>query len=193
MSTVNEHGEDLGHGVYVSPGLGSELTVTSPRLDLGWREAHGQVPGTAVLWRGRSFEVVGRSEVGRGDRWTLRRWDEASAMRGVFTLEPESVQEIADQAASESRGARTRKSTVLLLPLLGLAPAGLQKHWADGWGLNAERATQISAICEILVGSLGIIQVAVSAFGGETFVPTWLAYLGVVLFASLWWRPMASR
>jgi len=181
---AHEHGEDLGHGVYVSPGLGSELTVTSPRLDLGWREAHGQVPGTAVLWRGRSFEVVGRSEVGRGDRWTLRRWDEASAMRGVFTLEPESVQEIADQAASESRGARTRKSTVLLLPLLGLAPAGLQKHWADGWGLNAERATQISAICEILVGSLGIIQVAVSAFGGETFVPTWLAYLGVVLFAS---------
>ena len=184
MCMTLEHGEDLRHGVYVSPGLGSELTVTSPRLDLGWRAAEGQAPGTAVLWREHSYEVVGRAEVGRGARWTLRRWDEASAMRGVFKLERSSVKEIADQAAAEARGARTRKSTVLLLPLLGLAPAGLQKHWADGWGLNAERATQISAICEILVGSVGIIQVAASAFGGETFMPTWLAYLGVVLFAS---------
>ena len=87
MCMTHEHGEDLGHGVYVSPGLGSELTVTSPRLDLGWRAAEGQVPGTAVLWREHSYEVVGRAEVGRGARWALRRWDEASAMRGVFKLE----------------------------------------------------------------------------------------------------------
>jgi len=105
-------------------------------------------------------------------------------MRGVFMLERESVQEIAEQAAAESRSDRTRRSTVLLLPFLGLAPSGLQKHWADGWGLNAERATLVSAVCELLVGSLGIIQVAASAFGGETFMPTWLAYPGVVLFAS---------
>ncbi|MDH3814691.1 MAG: hypothetical protein OEV48_09400 [Acidobacteriota bacterium] len=184
MGMTHEQGEYLGHGVYVIPGLGSELTVSSRRLDLGWREARGQVPGTAVVWREGSFEVVARSEVGRGDRWTLRGWDEASAMRVVFTLTRESIREIADQAASETRGARTRKSTVLLLPLLGLAPSELQKRWADGWGLNAERATQISAVSESLVGSLGIIQVAASAFGGETFMPIWLAYLGVFLFAS---------
>jgi hypothetical protein len=142
------------------------------------------VPGTAVLWGERSYEVVGRAEVRRGARWTLRRWDEVSAMRGVFKLERESIQEIADQTAAEVRGARTRKSTVLLLPLLGLAPAGLQKHWAGGWGLNAERATQISAICEILVGAVGIVQIAANAFGGEAFIPSWLAYPGVVLFAS---------
>jgi hypothetical protein len=179
-----ERGEDLGHGVYVSPGIDGELTVTSPRLDLGWRAAHGQVPGTAVLWGERSYEVAGRAEVGRGDRWTLRRWDEAAAMRGVFKLERESILEIADQAAAEIRGARTRKSTALMLPVLGLAPARLQKKWTDDWGLNSERATQISAICEILFGAVGIIQVAASAFGGEAFIPSWLAYLGVVLFAS---------
>jgi hypothetical protein len=179
-----KQGEDLGHGVYVSPGLGNELTVTSPRLVLGWRAAEGQVPGTAVLWKERSYEVVGREEVGRGARWTLRGWDEASAMRGVFNLRREAVQEIADQAAAATRGSRTRKSTALLLPLLGFAPAGFQKHWAASWGLNAERATQTSAICEMLFGAVGIIQVAASAFGGETFMPTWLAYLGVVLFAS---------
>jgi hypothetical protein len=179
-----EGGEDLGHGVYASPESDGKLSVISPRLDLGWQVAEGQVPGTAVLWRERSYEVVGRAEVGRGARWAMRLWDGASAMRGVFKLEREAVQEIADRAAADARGARTRKSTVLLLPLLGLAPARLQKHWVDGWGLNAERATQISAICELMVGSLGIIQVASSAFGGEPFIPTWVAYLGVVLFAS---------
>lgn len=177
-------GEDLGHGVFVSPGLGSELTVTSPRLALEWREATGQVPGTAVMWRERSYEVVGRTKVGRGARWTLQPWDETAAMRGVFKLECKSVQNIADQAAAAVRSMRTRKSTALLLPLLGLAPARLQKKWADDWGLNPERATQVSAICEILFGALGIIQVAARAFGGETFMPAWLAYFGVVLFAS---------
>jgi hypothetical protein len=184
MRMTHEHGEDFGHGVYASPGPDGELTVTSPRLDLGWHAAKGQVPGTAVLWREHSYEVVGGAKVGRGARWTLQRWDRASAMRGVFKLEREAVRVIADQAAAEARGVRTRKSTVLLLPLLGLAPAGLQKHWADKWGLNAERATQISAICEMLVGSVGIIQVAASAFGGDTLLPTWLACFGVVLFAS---------
>jgi hypothetical protein len=106
-------------------------------------------------------------------------------MRSVFPLERESIREIVDQVAAEARGARTRKLTVLLLPLLGLTPSGLQKRWADGWGLNAERATQISAVCEILFGSVGIIQVAASPFGGEKFImPTWLAYLGVFLFAT---------
>jgi len=183
MGMTHEQGEDLGHGVFVSPGLGAELTVTSPRLGLEWREAIGQVPGTAVIWRERSYEVVGRTEIGRGARWTLRPWDEAAAMRGVFNLECESIQEIADRVAAAVRSTRTRRSTALLLPLLGLAPARMQKMWADDWGLNPERATQISAIFEILFGALGIIQVAAMAFG-ETFMPTWLAYLGVVLFAS---------
>jgi hypothetical protein len=53
-------------------------------------------------------------------------------MRGVFKLEREAVQEIADRAATDARGARTRRSTSLLLPLFGLAPARLQKHWVDG-------------------------------------------------------------
>jgi hypothetical protein len=179
-----EHGEDFGHGVYASPGPDGELTVTSPRLDLGWHAAKGQVPGTAVLWGEHAYEVVGGAKIGRGARWTLRPWDRASAMRGVFKLEHEAIRVIADQAAAEAQGVRTRKSTVLLLPLLGLAPARLQKHWADEWGLNTERATQISAVCEMLVGSVGIIQVAASAFGADTVMPTWLAYFGVVLFAS---------
>lgn len=179
-----ERGEDLGRGVYVSPGTDGEVSVVSPRLDLGWRAADGQVPGTSVLWREKPYEVVGRAGVAQGARWTLQVWRETSAMRGVFRLDRESIREIADRAEAEARGRRTRKSTVLLLPLIGLAPAKLQKKWADDWGLNAERATQISAVCEVLFGALGIIQVAANAFGGELFMPIWLAYPGVLIFAS---------
>ena len=75
MGMTHEQGEYLGHGVYVIPGLGSELTVSSRRLDLGWREARGQVPGIAVLWREGSFEVMTRSEDGRGDRWSKLEQD----------------------------------------------------------------------------------------------------------------------
>jgi hypothetical protein len=65
-------GEDLGHGVFVSPSPGGELIVTSPRLDLGWRVAMGQTPGIAVLWREHFYEVIGRLPAGDGDRWVLR-------------------------------------------------------------------------------------------------------------------------
>jgi len=35
----------------------------------------------------------------------------------------------------------------------------------------------------MLLGAVGIIQVAANAFGGEPFMPFWLAYPGVLLFA----------
>ena len=180
----SEHGEDLGHGVFSSPATGDELIVTSRFLDLGWRVAEGTMPGTAVVWRDLPFEVVSRFEVGRGERWVLRRWDGGVAMRGVFKLDAERVREIAERADAETRGRRIRRSTRLFLPLLGLAPAGLQKHWADEWGFNSERATQLSAILEMLAGGLGIIQIAAAAFGGEFFMPPVLAFPGPLLFAS---------
>ncbi|MEJ2581652.1 MAG: hypothetical protein P8127_08450 [Acidobacteriota bacterium] len=51
----------------------------------------------------------------KGERWSLRRWEEANAMRTVFKLERVSIQAVAEE----------------------------QKKWADEWGFPAERATQI--------------------------------------------------
>jgi hypothetical protein len=178
-----EHGEDLGHGVYVSPSTGDELIVSCPRFDLGWRAAQGKTPGTAVVWRGQPFEVADRFVAGQGERWVLRRWDQTTAMRGVFSLDAENIRELAERSVAEARGRRVRGLTHLLLPILGLAPARLQKHWADGWGFNAERATKFSAVFEMLAGALGIVQIAAAAFGGDFFMPLVLAYLGPLLFA----------
>ena len=175
-------GEDLGHGVYASPGTGGELTVTSPRLDLPWHTAEGQVPGTAVLWGGHSYEVVGRTDAGSGARWTLRRWDEPTAMRNVFNLDHESVRDLAAKSETEARNRHTRVWATLLLPVLGFAPAALQKEWANEWGFAADRATLVSAIIEMLVGAAGTIQLAAAAFGADFFIPPLLAVPGPFLF-----------
>jgi hypothetical protein len=175
-------GEELGHGVYASPGAGGELTVTSPRLDLPWRAAEGQVPGTAVLWGGHSYEVVGRTEAGSGARWTLRRWDQPTAMRNVFRLDRESVHHVSERAETELRNRRARVGTLFLLPILGFAPAAIQKKWANEWGFAADRATTISAILEILAGGAGTIQLAATAFGADFFIPPLLAVPGPLLF-----------
>jgi hypothetical protein len=159
------------------------LIVSSPRFDLGWRAVEGKTPGTAVVWRGQPFEVADRFEAGQGERWVLRRWDQTTAMRGVFKLDAESIREIAERSVAEARGRQVRRLTHLLLPVLGLAPARLQKHWADEWGFNGERATKLSAVFEMLVGALGIVQIAAAAFGGDFFMPPVLAYPGPLLFA----------
>jgi hypothetical protein len=178
-----DHGEGLGHGVFASPSTGGELIVTSTRHDLGWRPAEGKTPGTAVMWQGRPYEVVDRFEAGQGERWVLRGWNEATAMRRVFKLDADSVSEIAERSVSEVRGKRVRRSTFLLVPLLGLAPARVQKQWADEWAFNAGRATVVSAMLEMLVGAMGIVQLAAAAFGGEFFMPRVLALPGPLLFA----------
>lgn len=156
--------------------------MTSPRLDLPWRIAEGQVPGTAVLWSGHSYEVVGRIDAGSGARWTLRRWDEPTAMRNVFNLDHESVRDIAAKAAIEVRNRRARVWTVFLLPILGFAPAALQKKWGNEWGFAADRATLISAVIEMLAGAAGTVQLAAAAFGADFFIPPLLAFPGPVLF-----------
>jgi len=104
-------------------------------------------------------------------------------MRGVFKLDADGIHRIAERSVADARGLRIRRSTHFLLPFLGLAPARLQKHWADEWGFNAERATQVSAIFEMLAGGLGIVQIAAAAFGGDLFMPLVLAYPGPFLFA----------
>ena len=173
-------GEDLGHGVFVSPLPGGELIVTSPRLDLGLRVATGQTPGTAVLWRDHFYEVIGRAAAGAGDRWVLHFWEEASAMRGVVRLDAETVSVLREQADTQRRRQRMRVWTMPLQPLLGLAPARLQKRWAENWNFPAESATWLSTFAEILVGSMGFIQALALAFGGDWFLPAWLHWAAVV-------------
>ncbi len=177
-------GEDLGFGVRVSRGSDGQLHVFSPRLKLPWRVGEGLAPGTAVLWGGRPFEVVDRVATRKGERWSLCRWEEPKAMRTVFKLERASIQAVGEEEELESRKLRKRAMTLLLLPLLGLAPADLQKKWANEWGFPAERATQISAVLELAAGAAGTVQIILMAVGGGMFMPLILALPGPIFLIS---------
>jgi hypothetical protein len=174
------HGEDLGSGVYASPAPDGRLVVTSPRLDLGWRVAEGRVPGTAVMWHDQAFEVETRSILGKGHRWTLRRWGDAGTMRDVVPLDSRAVAVIAEAAESARRGMRYRAAALLLLPILGLAPAAVQERWHSEWLYPAELATWVSSALELLGGAAGVAQGVILAFGGQWFLPTPLRFLAIV-------------
>jgi hypothetical protein len=105
-------------------------------------------------------------------------------MRNVFRLDSESVQNEADKAAGEKQNQRFRGWTLLVLPVLGFAPAALQKKWANEWGFAAAGATMVSAGLEMLVGAAGTVQMIAAAFGSEFFMPWALAFPGPLLFAS---------
>lgn len=174
------HGEDLGNGVYVSQAENGQLVVTSPRLDLGWRPARGRVPGTAVVWHGQPFEVAARVAAGNGHRWDLRPWRDAGAMRDVVRLDVETVGAAAARAVADRRGERYRRGMLPLLPILGLAPAKMQKRWESEWLFPAESATWASTVAELLGGAFGVVQAVALLFDGGWFLPAPLRFMAVV-------------
>jgi hypothetical protein len=175
MSTMG--GRDLGHGVFVSPAERGELVVTSPRLDLKWKTGEGAVRGTTIVWNDQPYEVVSRRAAGAGDQWVLKPWHGEDAMRVVLRLDDEFVNEMASDALAERTGGRNRVATLVLMPILGLAPGSVQRQWQNEWFFPAERATWVSAILELLGGGFGVVQAAALAFGGEWFLPPMLRFL----------------
>lgn len=170
-------GVDLGHGVSVVPGPGGELIVVSRELDLGLRAGEGRSPGTAVIWEDAVYVVASRAPAGRGARWVLLPWTEATAMRDVIKLDGGTVAACARATAETRRRDRGRLWSAPLLPLLGLAPASFQMRWSQRWGFSAAAATISSALVELGVGGLGLVQSVALAVGGDWFVPSWLAWL----------------
>jgi hypothetical protein len=72
-----------------------------------------------------------------------------------------------------------------LTPLLGLAPAPLQRRWQSEWGFAAGVGTALSAMAELAAGALGVVQLILAGLVGHRFLPDWLGWLmvaGPVLF-----------
>ncbi len=175
---------DLGSGVRVWRGDDGEVIVTSPRLRFDWRTAAGGTPGTAVILAAETFEVAEHVPLAAGDRWILQPWGAAETMRVVVRLDAGYVREVEEGAHAEARERWFRTGGSLVLPLLGLAPARLQRRWADRWHFDAGRATRWSAVLEIAWGGLGSIQLLVIMLGGEAFMPLAVAYVAPLVLVS---------
>jgi hypothetical protein len=176
---------DLGHGVRVMPGDGGGIVVLSANLDLGWRPREDDRPGSAVMWEGSGFEVVEREPWRRGARWILEPWRGEDVMRVVLPLDSATVATNARTAQTAIRAAELRPLLWIGSPILGFASASRQRRWRDDYGFPATLATSISAIGEIVVGTLCVIEIVVSMFADEPlfpWIPRMLVPLGLVVF-----------
>ena len=163
--------EDLGHGVEVRPLSSGEIAVVSRGPVLGWQPRAGRAAGTAVRWRDEVWEVVANEGVPEGERWTLVRWPDGEAMRRTVKLDPSAVASLAAAAARERRETHRRAWLLPVLPLLGLAPARLQRRWRDEWGFPAVLATWVSALIELVLWAMMLAQTALCMSGAVRFVP----------------------
>ncbi|MCU0302713.1 MAG: hypothetical protein MUC56_01465 [Thermoanaerobaculales bacterium] len=178
-------GRDLGHGVRVLPGEGGGLVVLSESTDLGWRPREPARAGSAVTWREAVFEVVRREPWRRGARWSLEPWPDSEVMRVVAPLDEATVAAAAEAGRREARATRLRPGAWLAAPLLGFATASWQRRWRDDWGFPAVAATSSSAVLEILLGAVCMIEL-ISSFGAGRslfeWIPRPLVFFGLVLF-----------
>jgi hypothetical protein len=174
----------LGFGVRLVPLIEGSLQVRSAKLELPWVARAGRAPGSAVIWEGNPFEVVGVTRLKSNHVWNLHPWPDQEAMRHVVVLDRRWLEILSWQQRDARMKAQRWWILLALTPILGLAPARLQLRWQSEWGFAAGMGTGISALVEIAAGALGVVQVLASGFGVGWFLPghlRWLAVCGPVL------------
>jgi len=182
---IPEEAVDLGFGVRLVPLTAGALQVRSTELELPWTARSGRTPGSAIIWEGAPFEVVAVARVKSSQVWTLRPWPHQEAMRGVVGLDPRWLETLSSRQRDARREAKRRWVLLPLTPILGLAPAPLQRRWQSDWGFPASVGTCLSALGEIAVGTLGVVQFLAAGFGVGWFLPwylRWTVVVGPVLF-----------
>ena len=134
MASQTSH--DLGHGVRVVPGGADGVVVLSESIELVWRAREPDRPGSAVMWRERSFEVIARERWRNGERWILEPWTGEDVMRMISVLDASTVEERSEDQRAEAEAERLGPWLWLASPFLGFAIARWQLAWRDRWGFR---------------------------------------------------------
>ena len=167
------------------PGDGECFVVLSEAVEFGWRPREEGRPGSAVMLEGESYEVVEHQPWRRGGRWILQPWTGEDVMRVIFSLDEASVARVFEMARASAKAERLGPWMYVLAPILGFAAASWQRRWRDTWGFPATMATWTSAILEMLVGSVCVVELMISGFSGESvfpWLPRPLTYFGLFFF-----------
>lgn len=183
--------DDLGHGVRVDMTSGVGLVVHSETVALPWRPRAGQFVGTAVAWRDGLFESVSVERKEGVERWQLVPWPEGEATRNTDRLDADRMKSLFVEAADLKTSRAMRGVLVVLSPLTGLMPGLVQQRWETTHNFPGARATIISAIAEMCIGTWWALNLG----------PVVLRFFGWMLFAEgmvrLWFaltqdEPMGS-
>ena len=119
----------------------------------GWRPRPPRVPsrpdfpGTAVLYQERWFEIVRMEQATAGARvlYHLRPWDETHAIRAPQELSRAAAERATATHRQELRNKRQGSLAGLLIVLVGLLPADVQKRMELRYGINPAIGSLLSA------------------------------------------------
>ncbi|HTQ81266.1 MAG TPA: hypothetical protein VMM92_14810 [Thermoanaerobaculia bacterium] len=111
-------------------------------------------PGTAILFEGALYEVIGAEAQAVGGEslylYRLRPWTEESPPRQVVSYSVEECQRAARERAEQLRRVRWGRGLSWLSPLVGLLPAVDQRRIERDYNVSATRATLLSSL--VLLG-----------------------------------------
>jgi hypothetical protein len=155
----------------------------------GWRArsdataTSAEHPGTCVRWEDELFEVEDFEPRANGSvTYTLRPWDERHAIRVVATYSPETEAARSAEAHDARRRVAGRTGILLLAPLLGCLPGGVQERLENEYNVKASWMSLASALPLFLFGAFCIIAVRAAALGGPVPLPMPVLVLGQYLF-----------
>jgi hypothetical protein len=138
-----------------------DAIILSSRLSKGWTAGNGRIPGTAVLWEERYFEVVAVDDLKQGGfRYVLAPWREQHAMRLTDRYDAQSEALRIEDYRKSLQHDKSRNSANLLGVFTGNLPAVVQEHLARELGILAPRLTFISILATyILVAAIVLVSV----------------------------------
>jgi hypothetical protein len=140
-------------------------------------------PGTAIRIEGELFEIVHAKQSSGQWAYSLEPWDEQLTPRVCVEWGPQAEKEFLD--ASRRERIREKKSALAwtFQVLLGFLPEKHQRRLETTLGLDAGRATYLSAWAEFLVSLAFPVMALLGRLGGEQGAP-WL--FRMVIKLPLW-------
>lgn len=154
----------------------------------GWRARKpatrnsAEIPGTAVRWEEGLFEVVEAVPTPGGEvRYELAAWDERHSARHVQTYDEANEKHRVDGERRDRRRGDHFALVAVLSPLLGHLPSELQQSIENETAFSASRLTLVSAIPLAIFGFFCLLSVLAGVVGAGSFLPSWLALVGLYL------------
>jgi len=144
----------------------------------GWRARRARTrispehPGTAVSWDGELFEVVAARETAAGEaRYSLARWPERHTIRVIETYDDAGEERRRREGLDAARRRRRRRGLLVLSPLAGHLPGGVQERWEREYDVSASGMTIVSALPPFVFGVLCALSLTIGGFTGIPLLP----------------------
>jgi hypothetical protein len=151
---------------------GGFFVLTCP-LSKGWSartkkaQTVAEHPGTAVNWQEEIYEIIEALPLPEGGvRYTLAPWEARHAIRVIERYDGPTEAARAREHQDHRTRARKRRLSILLAPILGHLPGGVQERMESEFGAPARAMTLVSAMPLLVIGVISLLAFLAKAYGG---------------------------